>query len=641
MRHRPLLAALVLLTAACRPSIAEDAASVEVVAGPLREVFDGQTDDLLTAGLGIEGLRVAPPQWSATLQESWRERRRRAIAQNWRSLADLREQSGFGRTYGPLGSTGIAGGAGVAGIAGIAGTEYLALLRQPGGKGVFTVWLQVPTGFDPSAPCLAVVASSGSRGIFGALPTAAARVLQRGCAVVHNDKGLGTGIVDLEGDRGLSFDGRVISLQENDPASLWQPPGATTAPAATTAPHAPHTIALKHAHSGELEEARWGEMLVAAGRYGLQLLNEELRLRGAPSANLEPANTLILALGISNGGAAVLQALERDGGNFFDGAAVAEPNAQVPGIAPLYEYAAFHALYQPCAILAENLAEIPLGAVVASNPAPFQAWCAQLAAADRLVGDDVATQADAARQILSARGVRPEALRLGMLNLQFGLWPSVLTTYASAYARSPIGEMPCGASFAAIDAQGRPRALQPIELAHAYTDATGIAPTAGVAILAKDATGERSLLAANGFSFIFCLAEQSAAFGRSLRDVRVEVTPGERPLVIVHGRDDALIPVALSSRAYGSILAHMHRADRFHYYEVLRAQHFDAFLALPGMQGHRPLQPHFDAAVDALLASLRTGAPLPPSQVVRTEILADPPADSRIVVRNRQLEIPE
>lgn len=620
MHQRLLLAALALLGTASGLATAAQPPSIEVLAGPLRELFDGRSDDLLTAGLGIDGLRVAPPQWSADLQESWQARRRRAITQNWRSLADLREESGFGRSYGPLEDRRLAG------------TEYLALLRQPGGSGVFTVWLQIPADFDPAAACLGVVASSGSRGIFGALPTAAARLLQRGCAVVHNDKGLGTGIVDLDSRLGLSFDGRIISLTAESTDALWNP-----APVTVEA----QTIAFKHAHSTELEEARWGAMLLSSGHYALQLLNSELQRRGITTPTLNTDNTLILALGISNGGAAVLQALERDDGKFFDGAAVAEPNASVRGYPSLYEYAARHALYQPCAILAENLAEIPLGAVIASNPEPFRAWCAQLSAAGRLVGEDIETQAAAAQQILLAIGVRPEALKLGVLNLQFGLWQSVLTTYASAYARSPAGDMPCGASFAAIDAQGRPRSLQPIELAHAFTDGTGIAPSAGIAIFAPDAPGTRSLLAATSFSFVFCLAEQNERFGFSLKDIRLDADPGERPLVIVHGRDDALIPVALSARAYAAVQARMYRAASLHYYEVLGAQHFDAFLALPGMQGYRPLQPHFDLAVDALLAQLREGRPLPPSQVVRGEILPEPPIDSQILVRERKFEVPE
>lgn len=599
---------------------------IEVVSGPLREQFDGRSDDLLTAGLGIEGLRTPSTAWDKPLESTWRERRRRAIAANWRSLIDLRTASGLGQTYGPLGDQRVAG------------VEYLTLLRQPDGSGVFTVWLQIPHHFDPAAACLAAVASSGSRGIFGALPTAATRALQRGCAVVHNDKGLGTGIALPDLMLGLSFDGRVIHLNDTlANTSLW-PPDPQTGPAPRA--NEPHHVGFKHAHSGDFEEARWGDMLILSARHALALLNAELRQRGQ-SQHLTPDNTLLLALGISNGGAAVLQALERDGGQFFDAAVVSEPNAQTANSPSLYEYAAEHALYQPCAILAESLTDIPFGLVVASQPAPFQEWCKRLVSAGKLQGQDTATQALAARRRLLDLGVRPEALRLGMTNLQFGLWPSVLATYASAYAQTGLGSMPCGANFAALDALGQPRALQAEELARAYVDSSGIAPTAGIQLLARDDQGTRSILAASSFDFIACLADQAPSLALSLSRIRLQANPGKRPLLLVHGRDDALIPVSLTSQRYLKAAAAQLDTDQLRYYEVPGAQHFDAFLALPGMQSYRPLQPHFETAIDAVIAHLRDATPLPPSQVVRAEILPNPPADSQIALHDGKLVIPE
>jgi hydroxybutyrate-dimer hydrolase len=95
--------------------------------------------------------------------------------------------------------------------------------------------------------------------------------------------------------------------------------------------------------------------------------------------------------------------------------------------------------------------------------------------------------------------------------------------------------------------------------------------------------------------------------------------PG-RPVIILQGRADALIPVNHGSRAYYAVTQ---RNDSPHsevrYYEVEHGQHFDAFLALPDLaQRYVPLQPYLLHAMDLMAARLRSGADLPPSQVVRS-----------------------
>ena len=58
------------------------------------------------------------------------------------------------------------------------------------------------------------------------------------------------------------------------------------------------------------------------------------------------------------------------------------------------------------------------------------------------------------------------------------------------------------------------------------------------------------------------------------------------------------------------------------YIEVLNAQHFDSFISLGAYLGYDaryiPLHVYFNHAMDAMWAHLKQGAPLPPSQVVRT-----------------------
>ncbi len=80
------------------------------------------------------------------------------------------------------------------------------------------------------------------------------------------------------------------------------------------------------------------------------------------------------------------------------------------------------------------------------------------------------------------------------------------------------------------------------------------------------------------------------------------------PIRVVHGADDGLIPTAFTSEPY---VAWLQAAGRdVHYDKVPKAQHFDAFLAVPGFgAAHVPLLPHAWAALDALLADLTRDKP--------------------------------
>jgi hydroxybutyrate-dimer hydrolase len=107
----------------------------------------------------------------------------------------------------------------------------------------------------------------------------------------------------------------------------------------------------------------------------------------------------------------------------------------------------------------------------------------------------------------------------------------------------------------------------------------------------------------------------------------------------MHGREDGLVPVNFSSRAY--FVAATKRGADVRYYEIARGQHFDAFLPMPGMRGvYEPMQPHFNDALDALYAQLSRAEPLPVSQVVRERIRANPGPD-RIEAVGLVLTIPE
>ena len=62
-------------------------------------------DDLLTAGLGLDGLRaMAAPAFADPAQPTAAELRRRAIWGNWRGIADLSPTGGYGQAYGSVAS---------------------------------------------------------------------------------------------------------------------------------------------------------------------------------------------------------------------------------------------------------------------------------------------------------------------------------------------------------------------------------------------------------------------------------------------------------------------------------------------------------------------------------------------------------
>src|SRR5690606_38747794 len=127
---------------------------------------------LLTGGLGAEGLRSAtPPAFADAAAPSREELRRRAIWTNWRGIADLAPGGGYGEVYGSLQP--------------VPGREYHALVRLPGRSQPHRVMVQLPDGFDLQARCVVVAASSGSRGVYGAIALAGAWGLPRGCAVAY------------------------------------------------------------------------------------------------------------------------------------------------------------------------------------------------------------------------------------------------------------------------------------------------------------------------------------------------------------------------------------------------------------------------------------------------------------------------
>ena len=605
----------------------------EIIAEPIRRVYDGANDDLLSAGLGAAGLRGPIPGFADAERPTVEELRRRAIWNNYRGLADLSPGGGFGRLAGPRDGERIAG------------IEYLAAVRKPGGTGRTTVMLQIPAGFDPARPCLVAVASSGSRGVYGALPTAGEWGLRKGCAVVHTDKGTGTGFHDLDSGTAYRID-LAPTRDANDPLTVWRV--ARTAELEDWRRAHPHRVAIKHAHGGDNPEREWGLYVLQAIKAAFELLQAEFPATGKQPA-ITRARTTVIASGISNGGGTVLRAVEADAEGLLDGAVVSEPNVPVaagqgisiamggrPALADparaLFDYAILHYLLQPAAVLAPA-EDSAMTAIPAAQRPVWEAWTARLAALGLVTGATLAEQARDARRQLEAAGVLPEALDGGVANVMLGLWPAIAEAYISAYARLGPAESPCGLSYAATDAQFRARALGADELARLAADAAaGVPPVAGLQLV--DAEGRFASL--GSIEHALCLRELAtgrthegeplagtrAALSRRLRAGIDEISTTARlrgkPVIIVHGRRDALIPVNFNSRAWYAL--HRQRGEHSaRYYEVEHGHHYDAFNALPGWgERHVPLQPQLLAAMELMHVHLTEGRRLPPSQVIRS-----------------------
>ncbi|MGS0997340.1 3-hydroxybutyrate oligomer hydrolase family protein [Rhodanobacter sp. UC4451_H18] len=543
-------------------------------------------DDLLSAGLGLSGLAGLPAPFANPLAPTAAELRRRAIQASWKGIADLGPLGGYGRVYG--------------GVPDVPGREYQMFARLPGARSPHRVLLQLPDGFDHAKRCLVVTASSGSRGIYGAIAVAGAWGLPRGCAVAYTDKGTGSGYFDYSDDSGVALDGRRAKRGEQELEFEPPPAGAGTG------------IAVKHAHSGDNPEADWGRDVIQAAQFGLTMLD-----RAYPGeAPFTAQNTKIIATGISNGGGAVLQAAGLDHDGFFAGVVALEPNVYAAdGGRPLYDYATEAAIWLPCALADARFDDTPMARGATRQPPP--AWslrCASLRAQGKLQGSMLAEQSAQARHYLQQRGWNDAAMATAASTTAFDLWRVVTAGYASAYLRRGPADMPCGFHYAPMGAGALPGVTDPMARAAWWADASGIPPGNGVGLFGGvNVSPDPTLLGEDCLRALWTGDEPAAQMLQaSIAATAAKLPRADLPLWVVHGADDGLLPTAFTSEPYAAWLREEGR--RLLYWKVPHAQHFDAFLPLPGFgERHLPLLPYGYAALDRLWAHLYEGAVWPTS----------------------------
>lgn len=667
-------------------------------------------DDLLTGGLGKTGLAAAAPAFANPAAPTPTELRRNAIHTNYRAVLDILAAGGYGTLYGPNVTNDFV----VTSSEGkIPGWEYITYADDGTGQKNVTLMVQIPDSFDPAKPCIVTATSSGSRGIYGAIGASGEWGLKQGCAVAYTDKGTGNGLHDLMTNSVGLIDGTRTDAVSAGDASLFTADVSEAERAAFNAA-TPNRVAYKHAHSEQNPEADWGNNTLQSIRFAYYVLNEKFGTKGRDGSTriaIDPKNTLVIASGISNGGAGALQAAEQDLSGLISGVAITEPNAQpanlknlriVQGLTlqptigkPLLDYFTVATLYQPCAAVALTAAETAGYAFVAllapTVISQGATRCESLRAKGLVSGNTVAEQAADALAKLRAYGWLADSDTLQMSHYAFAT-PSIAVTYTNALGRVSVLDNLCGFSFANTNATGDPIAQVPALQIGTFSTGNGVPPTSGVNLVYNDAAngggaGKRDLFASSPSTGALDLALDGAICQRNItigRDIvsgaalggkdaayassiaegigEVQLTARLRgkPTLIVHGRSDALVPVNHASRAYygANHLSEGNGRRNVSYVEVTNAQHFDAFLGFPGYaERFVPLHVYLIRALNSVYAHLTTGAPLPPSQVVRTtprgqgapaitaanvpDFSATPSAGNRITFDRPTLHVPD
>lgn len=642
----------------------------------LMQEYDGVTNDLLTGGLGKSGIEFgAPAPFIADPDNpTAAELRTLAIQTNFRAVLDASPPGGWGFLYGPNidpeGNPTLGEGL-------IAGKEYLAYSDDGTGRRNVTLMVQIPDSFDPENACIITGPSSGSRGVYGAIGTSGEWGLKRGCAVCYSDGGKGTGVHDLATDTVNLIDGTrqdaAVAAKESHFTAIDD-----SAKLEAFNAEFPDRIAVKHAHSRKNPEPDWGKYVLQSIEFAFYVLNLEENFgqphrRGWVRKTITPQNTIVIASSISNGGTASVRAAEQDKKGLIDGVAVSEPNLSPRVLKKLvirqgerqwtadshskllYDYFSFINVYQTCADLTQPDASANT-AFVYSALSLAENRCASLAEIGLLTEfkEDGVTEttpeerALEAQQIINDYGILEEQNWVQPTQEFFEFNEAIAVTYANAAGRFSVTDNLCGVSFAGIDALGTPAPLPSAGLASLFGVFSGVPPGSGIQLINNDSLGgelqsrfsvssqgiqDQNLSAALCYRQLFTGRDEN---GHRLRGrefinyIRVRLGLARLrysgrlkgiPAVIVHGRNDGVVPPNHSSRPYYGLNQVVEgKRSNLHYYEVTNANHLDAFIPFfPGFQERFiPLHYYWDQAVSLMYAHLKNGTPLPHSQVVRT-----------------------
>ena len=618
------------------------------IAGSVKtQTYDGSTDDLLTAGLGKTGLASAtPPAIANAAQPTAAELRRLAIYSNYRALVDMSANGGYGRFWGPNVDL---NGNDTLGEGKIAGKEYLAFADNGTGTKNVSLLVQIPTSFNPDQPCIVTATSSGSRGVYGAISAAGEWGLKRGCAVAYTDKGSGNGAHELSTNLVTLIDGTLTGANLAGRGSIFTANLGSTS-LSTFNTNFPNRYAFKHAHSQQNPEKDWGTNTLQAIQFAYWALNDSYGPLDGTTRKVRytKGSVTTIAASVSNGGGASLAAAEQDTDGWITAVVVGEPqiNLNLPsqvsvrqgGVSvgafgsPLADYTTFANLMQPCAALAPAalgapyLTALPLATTLAIRTAR----CASLAASGLVSGGTTLEQASDALAKLHQAGYQSDSD-----TLQAPMWdsqavPAVAVTYANAYMQASVADNLCNFSFGTTNPLTGAAGVTPLvsPMPTVFGNGNGVPPTNGVNLVynagTSGAADHRLATADASFAGAVCMRTLWTAgnptMAANVNAIRVNANLHGKPAIIVQGRADALVPINHASRPYlGANQVVEGKSSQLSFYEITNGQHFDAFLSVAGFDTRFvPLHYYNIQALNLMWNHLKNGAPLPPSQVVRT-----------------------
>ncbi|MEG0184209.1 MAG: 3-hydroxybutyrate oligomer hydrolase family protein, partial [Stenotrophomonas sp.] len=228
-------------------------------------------------------------------------------------------------------------------------------------------------------------------------------------------------------------------------------------------------------------------------------------------------------------------------------------------------------------------------------------------------------------------------LRAGAFPTGFDLWRAIAVTYASAYGHYSAGEHPCGYRFSAAAADGTPGPASAQVRASWWSEASGIAPGSGVVLLEGNATPP----ADDPLRGLHCLRALGSSDSTDAKRVRAGIAGAVAkaprrglPIVVVHGVDDGLVPISMTSDRYVPLARK--GGAQIAYWRVNNAQHFDSLLAFPDYRKrYVPLLPYMFAALDQVWGHLEDSANAFPQ-----DALIQPTPRAEAPLLRAQLSIP-
>lgn len=568
--------------------------------------FDGKENDLLTAGLGVNGLQAAKlSTTSAAAYPDELSLRRAAIYNNYRAIVSTSSDAGYTRLYGPKTSQKP-----------ISGHEYRSSVHYKDGSLAANIVVQVPDSFNSKGACIIAAPSSGSRGVWGAIGTAGDWGLRQNCAIAYTDKGTGTGFRFLDnGDHYLGSG--ILQSAQAHPRKEGE-----------------LRIATKHAHSGQHIEKDWGRFTLQAVKMAFYLLNQHHK--DNDKKYYTRTNTTVIAGSISNGGNSVIQAAELDGERWIDGVVASEPTLNLPqdfhyevqhksdsykGQAKdILNIGIQHALYQPCAILAQKADDKSLffAATQAAKPA-LEKRCLNLKNADLLQGEENDLPEQAQKK-LNELGFRTPVYSLQAFAVVNQLWPSIAINYANAYGQKSVEDSLCDFSMVYQQA-GKASTMPQNERQRLYGNSSGIANTAGIHLAYKKQPLNLFDINDSSFTGLQCLAsfyENNQRLQSNIADLALTGDIHNKPAIIIQGSHDSLVGPNHNARAYMALHANRHpKRDNIRYLEINYGQHFDALLSWPEFRQQLvPMHYYFEQAMDAMWQHLKHQTMLPSHQQI-------------------------